>query len=94
MELFFSTKEVGFSSIGENLIITATKTETDEIFTLKVNNFNTGNFSFEGLENVASYENKKPISGGIWTTNNATNSRGNISFTEINFSKKHYKWYF
>lgn len=44
----FSTENVSFTSDGVDLLISAIKIETNESFTLKVNDFSTSSFSFEG----------------------------------------------
>ena len=81
----FSTNEVSFTSDNENLVITAIDTNTNEIFTLTVEDYNIGGFSFEGVNNIATYVQNDPISAGTWSTFGETASRGNIEFTNIDF---------
>lgn len=80
----FSTESVSFTSDGVDVYINATK--QDEIFTLKVDDFNLGSFSFEGANTVASYIKNDLVSADIWSTINQTVSRGNIAFTNIDFT--------
>jgi hypothetical protein len=79
----FSTENVSFTSENEEIVITATKTDTNEIITLNIDNFSIGSFSFEGENTSASYA----TNADVWSTINATSSRGNIEFTDIDFSK-------
>lgn len=81
----FSTENVSFTSDGVDIYINATKQETSELFTLKVDNFDEGVFSFEGTNTVASYSKNDLVSADIWSTINQTASRGNIEFTNIDF---------
>ncbi|QNM85169.1 hypothetical protein H9W90_13375 [Polaribacter pectinis] len=81
--VLFSTDKVDFTSDGVDIFINASKPETNEIFTLKTNNFSLGNFSFEGADNIASYVKNDPVSADVWSTINATSSKGNIEFTSI-----------
>lgn len=81
----FTTTQANFVTDNSDIVITAIKTETNEIFTLAVESFDTRNFSFEGINNVATYIQNDPVSAGIWTTFSETSSRGNITFTDINF---------
>ena len=81
----FSTQNVDFTSDGEDIFINASKPETNEIVTLKIDDFGIGNFSFEGASNVASYVKNNLVSADIWSTINSTFSRGNIEFTDIDF---------
>tara|TARA_R110002126_G_scaffold264475_2_gene407530 strand:+ start:6812 stop:7684 length:873 start_codon:yes stop_codon:yes gene_type:complete len=81
----FSTNEVSFTSDNENLVMTAIDTNTNEIFTLTVEDYNIGGFSFEGVNNIATYVQNDPISAGTWSTFGETASRGNIEFTNIDF---------
>lgn len=81
----FSTENVSFTSDGENIFLNAIKSETNEIFTLKVDDFDTGSFSFEGENTVGSYVKNDPVSADIWSTFNETSSRGTIEFTNIDF---------
>ena len=81
----FSTENVNFISDGVDLYINAIKPETNEIFTLKVDDFDIGNFSFEGVNTVASYIKNNALSADIWSTINETSSRGSIEFTNIDF---------
>lgn len=83
----FLTNDVSFALTDQEITITAIKTETNETFILKVDDFRDSSISFEGDENVASYSLEDSASTNIWTTLNATASRGNIQFSEINFSK-------
>jgi len=83
---FFLTNDVTFTLTDQKITITATKTETNETFILKVDDFRNPSFSFEGDENVASYSLENSANTNIWTTLNATASRGNIQFSDINFA--------
>lgn len=80
------TSNVNFTLNDQEIIITALKAETKESFILRVVDFNEPSFSFEGEENVASYSIEDSVNTNIWTSLNATTSRGNIQFTEINFT--------
>ena len=81
--VLFSTESVDYTSDGVDIAINAIKQGTDEIITLKINNFGLGNFSFDGASNVASYIKNDSFSANIWSTFNATSSKGNIQFTTI-----------
>ena len=81
----FSTNEVSFTSENDNLVITAIDSDTNEVFTFAVEDYNIGGFSFEGVNNVATYTKNDPVSVGTWTTFGETSSRGNIEFTNIDF---------
>ena len=81
----FTTSDANFVTDGDDLVITAIKTDTDEIFTLRVESFELRSFSFEGVNNVATYILNDPVSADIWSTFGETSSRGNIKFTDINF---------
>ena len=83
----FLTNDVSFTVTNQEIVITAIKTATNETFTLKVDDFSNASFSFEGVENVASYRIEDSTNTNIWTTLNATSSRGNIQFSDINFTK-------
>lgn len=83
----FLTKDVNFTANNQEIIITAIKTITNETFILKVGDFSDASFSFEGEKNIASYLFDNPSSTDKWTTLNATTSRGNIQFSEIDFTK-------
>lgn len=83
---FFLTNDVTFTLTDQEITITATKTETNETFILKVDDFRNSSFSFEGDENIASYSLEDSANTNIWTTLNATASRGNIQFSDINFT--------
>lgn len=80
------TSNVSFTLNNKEVIITGIKTETNETFILKVADFNKPNSSFEGEENVASYSKENSGNINIWTTLNATTSRGNLQFSEINYT--------
>lgn len=80
----FTTTEASYVYDGETIGITATKTGTNEIFTLVVEYFDLGSFSFEGINNVATYIQNDAVSANIWSTFGETASRGNIQFTSIN----------
>jgi hypothetical protein len=82
----FTTTSVNYVIDNDDLIITAIQPDTDEIFTLKVEDFDVANFSFEGVNNVATYTiNDSSTSGTLntWTTLSETSSRGSIAFTNI-----------
>ena len=81
----FSTSNTSFTSDGKDIIITAIDQETNEIFTVKVDDFGIGSFSFEGGSTVGSYVKNDLVSADIWTTVNETSSRGTIEFTNIDF---------
>lgn len=81
----FTTSEVSFVNDDSTLGITAIKSETQEIFTLVVEDYAARSFSFEGINNVASYIQNDPVSADIWSTFGETSSRGNIAFTNIDF---------
>ncbi len=81
----FSTENASFTSDGVDIFINAKKPETNEIFTLKVDDFTISSFSIEGENTVASYIKNNAGSDDIWTTSNETSSRGNIEFTAIDF---------
>ncbi len=83
----FSTENVSFTSNNKDIFINATKTGTNEIFTLKIADFAIGSFSFEGVNTVGTYVQNDIISADVWTTNNAASSKGNINFTNIDFVK-------
>lgn len=83
----FSTENVSFTSDNEGIVISAIKLETNETVTLKIVDFNRTNFSFEGEDNIASYIKNDPVPADVWSTINSTSSRGNIEFTNIDFSK-------
>ncbi|WP_439131162.1 DUF6252 family protein [Polaribacter sp.] len=83
----FTTTEANFMIDGDKIVINAIKTNTDEVFTLNVENFDVRSFSFEGINTTASYVDNNPASAGIWTTFGETSSRGNITFTAIDFVK-------
>jgi hypothetical protein len=80
-----STTNVSFTADVDDIFINAINTETNEIFTLKIDDFDLGSFSFEGADNIASYVQNNPISADVWSTINETSSRGNIEFTNIDF---------
>lgn len=82
----FSTTNADFTLDGEDIIINATNPNTNETFTLKVNNFDINSFSFEGQNNVASYIKTDAVSAQVWSTFDETNSRGNIEFTNLDFT--------
>jgi len=82
----FLTNDVSFTVTNQEITITAIKTDTNEILTLKVDDFSNTSFSLEGVENVASYSVENSVNIDVWTTLNATVSRGNIQFSEINFT--------
>jgi hypothetical protein len=84
---FFLTNDVSFSVTNQEITITAIKTDTNETLILKVDDFSNSSFSFEGVENVASYSIEDSTNTNIWTTLNATVSRGKIQFSDINFTK-------
>lgn len=79
----FSTEIVNFVTDGEIIVITANKIDTDELFTIRVEDFGIGSFSFEGVNNSASYVENGRVSANIWTTFKETTSKGSIDFTEI-----------
>ncbi|PQJ80402.1 DUF6252 family protein [Polaribacter porphyrae] len=79
----YSTQEASFVRDGNNIFINAIKPNTNEIFTLKVDNFDVGNFSFQGTNTVASFIENNPVSANVWSTSNQTSSRGTIVFTDI-----------
>ena len=81
--VLFSTDDVSFTSDGVDIFINAVNSRTKESFTLKVDDFKVGDFSFEGANNIASYI----INTAEWTTFNSISSRGSIQFTEIDFVK-------
>lgn len=81
----FSTENVSFTSDGEDIFINAIKPETNEIFSLKVENFNIGSFSFNATNNIASYIKNDPVSADVWSTSNTTPTIGSIEFTKIDF---------
>jgi hypothetical protein len=83
----FSTKNVSFTSDNVGIFISAIKLETNETVTLKIVDFNRVRFSFEGEDNIASYIKNDPAPADVWSTINATSSRGTIEFTDIDFSK-------
>ena len=82
----FLTTDVNFTVNNQELLITASKTATNETISLKVDDFNDASFSFEGEQNVATYLISNATTTDMWTTLNATTSRGNIQFSEINFT--------
>lgn len=82
----FTTSASNFYIDDDILVITSINTTTDEIFTLRVENYSVGSFSFEGINNVATYIKNDPVSAGIWSTFGETSSRGNITFTDIDLS--------
>ncbi|WP_397445114.1 DUF6252 family protein [Polaribacter sp. R77954] len=81
----FTTTEANFTTDGDHIAINAIKTDSGEVFTLSVEGFAIGSFSLEGINNTASYIQNDPVSAGVWTTFGETSSRGNITFTDINF---------
>ncbi|TXD50848.1 MULTISPECIES: hypothetical protein [unclassified Polaribacter] len=84
--VLFSTENASFTTDNVSIFISATIPETKEIITLKVDDFEIGSFSFEGENNVASSSKNNAVSSDVWSTMNATSSRGNIEFTSINFA--------
>lgn len=82
----FSTTEANFITDNDNIVITAIKTDTDETFTLAIESFDIGTFSFEGVNNIATYIKNDPISAGVWSTFGETVSKGNVEFTAINYT--------
>ncbi|MDG1398358.1 MAG: DUF6252 family protein [Polaribacter sp.] len=83
--VLFTSSKVSFVNDDNTLILTAVKSETDETLTLVVEDFRIGSFSFEGVNNVASYIQSDLISSKVWTTFGETSSRGNIVFTDIDY---------
>lgn len=81
----FSTENVSFTSDGDDIFINAIKPETNEIFTLKVVDFDIGSFGFEGGNVVGTYVKNDPVSADIWSTINDATSIGSIEFTKIDF---------
>jgi hypothetical protein len=83
----FSTENVSFTTDNEGIFINAEIVETEEIITLKIDDFDVGVFSFEGENNVASYVKNNMGSEDVWSTVGASSSRGSAEFTHINFVK-------
>jgi len=82
----FLTNDVNFTVSNQEILISAFSTSTNETLTLRVANFMDASFSLEGENNVASYTINNLGIMDTWTTLNATSSRGNIQFSEINFT--------
>lgn len=82
----FSTTSVNYTIDNDNLVITAIDPDTNETFTLMVEDFEVASFSFEGINNVATYiqsDLNNPDFTNRWTTATETSSRGSIAFTSI-----------
>lgn len=77
------TENASFAIDGADILISAINPETNEVFTVKVVNYATGTFDFQGTDNVATYVNNSLSPINTWSTNNATTSKGNIEFTDI-----------
>lgn len=83
----FSTSEVSFVNDDNIIVITAIDSNSSEIFTLNVEDFEIGTYSLEGVNNFANYIQNDPTSADIWSTYGETSSRGTIEFTDIDFTK-------
>lgn len=81
----FVTSDVNFTVEGDDLFINALDVITNESFTLRVDNFDIGIFSFEGLNHIATYAEDASNSTDVWTTFSETSSRGTIEITNIDY---------
>ncbi|MBU3010942.1 hypothetical protein KO506_05980 [Polaribacter vadi] len=81
----FLTTDVNFTLEGEYLFVNAIDATTNESFTLRIDTYDLGVFSFEGLNNVATYAEDKANSSDVWTTFSETSSRGTIEITNIDY---------
>ncbi|APZ45344.1 hypothetical protein BW723_03075 [Polaribacter reichenbachii] len=81
----FLTSEANFTVEGDDLFINAIDVTTNESFTLRVDNYDLGVFSFEGLNTVATYAENASNSSDVWTTFSETASRGTIDITNIDY---------
>lgn len=81
----FVTNDVNFTIEGEDLFINALDVNTNESFTLRVDNFDIGTFSFEGLNTIATYAEDASNTTDVWTTFSETSSRGTIEITNIDY---------
>lgn len=85
-EKSFFTQNVSFTSNGTDIVMSATKQETDEVFTIRISNYGLGSFNFIGANNIGTYVKNNSTSADTWSTANVgaiATIKGSIEFTEI-----------